>query len=128
MISWTQDNQILFSRKLPGAKVPWEFQPQRPDTDHFNRDYKPELARGGAEICRLDPRDGNVHRLTHCNPPVWDCRSSESSDGRLILFCRAETGGMPGIWVMESDGRNPRRLTDGLEGQGADHPRWLPLG
>ena len=28
--------------RLPGSKVPWEFQPQRPDLDHFNRDYKPE--------------------------------------------------------------------------------------
>ena len=128
MISWTRDNQILFSRKLPRTKVPWEFQPQRPDTDHFNRDYKPKLSHGGTEICRLDPYDGSVHRLTHREPPVWDCRASESSDGRLILFCRAETGGMPGIWVVEPDGRNPRRLTDGLEDQGADHPRWLPRG
>jgi TolB protein len=51
--SWTRDGQIIFPRRLPGSKVAWEFQPQRPDTDHFNRDFKPELARGGVEICRL---------------------------------------------------------------------------
>jgi TolB protein len=128
MLAWTRDGAILFSRKLPESKVPWEFQAQRKDTDHFNRDYKPELARGGAEICRLDPRDGGIHRLTRREPPVWDCRASESPDGQWIIFCRAETGRMPGIWVMGSDGSNPRRLTDGVDDHGADHPRWLPSG
>src|SRR5207249_616351 len=76
MPAWTRDGQILFSRKLPGSKVAWEFQPQRPDTDHFNRDFKPDLARGGTEICRLDPRDGSVARLMHSEPAVWDFRAS----------------------------------------------------
>lgn len=124
--SWTRDGQILFPRKLPGAKVAWEFQPQRPDTDHFNRDFKPEAARGGVEICRLNPQDGRVTRLTPSTPPVWDFRASESPDGRSIVFCRAETGGGPAIWVMDPDGCNPRLLTRGFEAKGADHPRWLP--
>ena len=75
-----------FEARLPESKVAWEFQPQRPDTDHFNRDYKPGLARGGAEIHRIDPRDGSVKRLTRSEPPMWDFRSSESPDGRQILF------------------------------------------
>ena len=124
--TWTRDGQILFSRKLPGSKVAWEFQPQRPDTDHFNRDFKPELARGGTEICRLNPHDGVVTRLSHSDPAVWDFRASESTDGRTILFCRAETGGAPGIWRMDHDGRNSRLLTRGVNDKGADHPRWLP--
>ncbi|NOS71582.1 MAG: serine/threonine protein kinase [Verrucomicrobia bacterium] len=124
--AWTRDGQILFPRRLPGSKVPWEFQSQRPDTDHFNRDFKPESARGGVEICRLNPREGKLTRLTHNEPPVWDFRSSESPDGRLIVFCRAETGGVPGIWVMNSDGSNQRLLTRGVDDKGADHPRWLP--
>jgi len=127
LASWTHDGEILFPRRLPGAKVPWEFQPQRPDTDHFNRDFKPELARGGAEICRLNPRTGATTLLSHRKPPVWDFRASESPDGRFIVFCRAETGGARGIWVMDADGRNPRLLTRGLEDKGADHPRWLPF-
>jgi TolB protein len=126
MPAWTRDGQILFSRKLPGSKVAWEFQPQRPDADHFNRDFKPDLARGGAEICRLNPLDGSVMRLTQNEPPVWDFRTSESSDGKQIVFCRAETGGLPSIWVMESDGQHSRMLTRGLDDKGADHPRWLP--
>jgi len=126
MPSWTHDGGILFSQKIPGSKVPWEFQVNRPDTNHFNRDFKPQLARGGTEICRLDPRDGTVTRLAYSDPPVWDFRASESPDRRQIIFCRAETGGVAGIWVMDSAGRRPRLLTGGLDGKGADHPRWLP--
>jgi Tol biopolymer transport system component len=124
--AWARDGSIVFPRRLPGSKVPWEFQPNRPDHDHFNRDYKPDLARGGTEICRLDPRDGRVTALTSSRPPVWDFRASESPDGRYIAFCRAETGGAPAIWVMDADGGNPPRLiTRGVDGLGADHPRWF---
>jgi TolB protein len=123
---WTHDGQVLFPRRLPGSKVPWEYQPQRPDTDHFNRDYKPDLARGGVQIARLDPRTGTVTALTEAIPGTWDFRASESPDGRSLVFCRAETGGVPAIWVADADGQNPRLLVRGLEGHGADHPRWLP--
>jgi Tol biopolymer transport system component len=123
--AWTHDGQILFPRKRPGSKVAWEYQPQRPDLDHFNRDYKPELARGGTEICRLDPRDGRITALTQSDPPVWDFRASESPDGNHIVFCRAKVGEAPAIWVMDADGKNPRRITQGINNLGADHPRWL---
>jgi Tol biopolymer transport system component len=126
LAGWTRDGQILFPRKLPEAKVAWEFQPQRPDTDHFNRDFKPEQARGGVEICRLNPRSGAVTRLTHSASPVWDFRASESPDGRSVVFCRAKTGDVPAIWVIGADDANPRFLTRGFEDKGADHPRWLP--
>jgi Tol biopolymer transport system component len=126
MPAWTRDGQILFSQKLPGSKVAWEFQPQRPDTDHFNRDFKPHLARGGSQICRLNPLDRTVVRLTQSDPPVWDFRASESPDGRHIVFCRAETDAAPTIWRMDANGRNARLLMRGLDDNGADHPRWLP--
>jgi TolB protein len=123
---WSKNGTILCSRRLHDSKVPWEFQAQRQDVDHFNRDFRPELALGGTEICRIDPSDGSVERITQSEPPVWDFRNSESPDGRHILFCRAETGGAPGIWIVDSDGQNPRRLTQGLDDRGADHPKWLP--
>jgi TolB protein len=123
--TWTRDGRILFPRRHPDSKVAWEYQPERPDVDHFNRDFKPELARGGTEICRLDPRDGSFEPLTRNEPGVWDFRAIESPDGSRIAFCRAATGEPPALWVMESDGSNPRQLTRGWQDRGADHPQWL---
>jgi TolB protein len=105
--------------------VAWEFQAGRPDVDHFNRDYKPELAQGGTEICLLDPRDGACEPLLQNEPGIWDFRATQSPDGRLIAFCRAATGEAPALWVMNADGSDPRRLTQGWENRGADHPKWL---
>lgn len=124
--SWGRDGSILFPRRHPGAKVAWEYQAHRADTDHFNREFKPDQARGGVEICRLDPRSGRIDSVTEQAAGVWDFRASESADGRQIVFCRAATGEAPSLWVMNSDGSKPRRLTSGLDEQGADHPRWLP--
>jgi TolB protein len=126
MPAWTQDGQILFSRRLPGARPAWEYQPNRPDTDHFNRDWKPELARGGTEICRLDPKDGRAVALTHSDPAVWDFRASESPDGKRIVFCRCGLGETPALWIMNARGSGERMLTRGLDASGADQPRWLP--
>jgi Tol biopolymer transport system component len=124
---WTRDGQILFPRRLPGSKVPWEYQTNRPDTDHYNRDYRPEVAHGGTEICKVSPQDGSLTHLTKAGPAVWDFRGCESGDGQKIAFCRCSTGKAPGLWVMNCDGTKPHLLTLGLEGRGADHPRWLPV-
>ncbi len=124
--AWTSDGQILFPRKLPGSVVPWQFRVGKPDLDHFNRDFKPEEAQGGTEICKLDPRDGKQTALTSSDPPVWDFRASESPDGKQIVFARAKTGGAPAIWVMDADGKNAHEITKGRDELGADHPRWLP--
>jgi TolB protein len=124
--SWTRAGQVLFPCRIPGSKVPWEFQPQRPDTDHFNRDFKPDQARGGVALGCLDPNETRTTMLTPAAPSVWDFRATQSPDGHSMVFCRAETGGVPAIWVMDSNGTTPVRLTNGFENRGADHPRWLP--
>ncbi|MBI1841040.1 MAG: PD40 domain-containing protein, partial [Verrucomicrobia bacterium] len=126
VVQWTREGRLLFPRRLPDSKVAWEYQPQRPDTDHFNRDFKPELARGGTHICRIDPRGGDWEALTPPAPGVWDFRSSPSGRGDQIVFCRAATGGRPSLWVMNESGGSPRELTRGIDGLGVDHPRWLP--
>ena len=125
MPKWTPGGSIVFSRKLPGSKTPWEIQPQRPDTNHFNRDYRPEAARGGAELCLIHPPDRTVTRLTRPSPPQWEMYPDCSPDGKQILFCRAGVGEAPAIWIMDSGGGNQRMLTRGVHDQGAIHPRWL---
>jgi len=126
--AWTRDGAILFPRRTSGAKVAWQYRIGQPDVDHFNRDYKPEQARGGTEICRLNSHDGSVVPLTHIDPAVWDFRASESPDGERLIFCRAATGEAPAIWVADADGRNAREITRGIDARGADHPRWLAQG
>ena len=123
---WTIDGQILFPRRTAEAKVPWEYRVGKPDLDHFNRDYKPESARGGTQICRLDPRDGKITELTQFRDQVWDFRASPSSDGTQIVFCRAATGEAPAIWIMDQNGNEARMITRGIDELGADHPRWIP--
>ena len=125
VVSWSRDGAILFPRRLPGSKVPWEYQSRRPDTDHFNRDYHPELAAGGVQVAAINPVSGQVHELTPAKAGRWDFRISESPEGRDILFCRAETGGVPSIWLMRRDGSSAHPLAQGLDGGGADHPRWI---
>jgi TolB protein len=124
--AWTRDGRILFPRRLPGSQVPWEYQAGRRDVDHFNREYRPEQARGGTEICRLDPRRGSVERLTRAEPGRWDFRAVEAPDGRQIAFCRAATGEAPGLWIMNAARGGARLLSRGYQDRGADHPRWLP--
>ena len=124
--AWTLDGKILFPRRTRDARVPWEYRVNQPDLDHFNRDFKPEKARGGTQICRLDPTTGSITLLTPEKENVWDFRASQSPDGKQIVFCRAATGEAPAIWMMESDGKNPRLITRGIGDLGADHPRWIP--
>lgn len=60
-------------------------------------------------------------------PAVWDFRASESPDGKRVAFCRCAVGETPAIWVMNAMGGEEKMLTRGLEGNGADQPRWLPI-
>ena len=122
---WTRDGSILFPRRLPGSRVPWEYQGHRQDVDHFNREFRPELAGGGTQLCRLDPRTGVLRALSRTGEGAWDFRAAPSPDGRRIAFCRCATGEAPALWLMRADGSGARRLTDGPGKAGVDHPRWL---
>ncbi len=126
--AWTHDGCILFPQRTPDAKVAWEYRVGKPDLDHFNRDFKPEQARGGTRICRLDPKTGSITALTNVTfeHPTWDFRASESPDGKQIAFCRAGVGEAPSIFVMDADGQHARLITRGIDDMGADHPRWIP--
>ena len=126
MPEWTLDGHILYSRRSVGAKVPWEFQASRPDTDHFNRDFKPEAARGGTSICRLDPTTGAEKTIIPFEEGVWKCRACPSADGHHLAYCQAATGKMTSLWISNAEGEMAREINRGHEGRGADHPRWLP--
>ncbi|MCY3771029.1 MAG: serine/threonine protein kinase [Gemmatimonadetes bacterium] len=123
---WTPDgSKVTYTRAEPGSRTAWPYQAQRPDTDHFNRDYYPEDARGGTAICLLDPFTGEESEFIPYEPRVWNFRSAWSPDGSVFAFCRAEVGSPSGIWLVDTDGGNAHMLTDGYEHLGADHPVWV---
>ena len=126
--TWSPDGKwVTYTRCLPGSQTAWVWNRDRPDTDHFNRDYRPDLARGGTEICLVDPMTGTVVPLTHDDPPTWNFRCAWSPDASRLVFARAAVGCVPELWVMDADGSNQRFLTRGFEGRGADQCRWITL-
>jgi TolB protein len=127
MPKWSPDGKsVVFSHKVPGSKTPWEIQPQRPDTSHFNRDYKPEAARGGAVLSLVHLKDGSIQPLTRTEPVQWEMYPDWSGDGKQLLFCRAAVGKAPAIYRIDATGHNEQLLTRGVANHGATHPRWLP--
>jgi TolB protein len=126
VVAWTRKGRLLIPRRLPGSRVPWPFQPNRPDTDHFNRDFRPDAAQGGTWIDRIDPQTGSSEPVTEPREGIWDFRCSESVDGRWITFCRASTGGLPSLWVQPTERGTALEIVTDPEGTGIDHPRWLP--
>ena len=124
--AWTRDGHLLAPLRLPGSRVPWEYQAQRPDTDHFNRDFHPERARGGTAIARIHPGTGSIDWLTPRTEGVWDFRATESPGGGEVAFCRAETGGVPHLRIVDPRGKGSRKIHGGIGPAGLDHPRWLP--
>jgi len=81
--AWTRDGEILFPRRFAGSEVAWKFQPGRPDVDHFNRDYHPELARGGTQICALNPWTGRVTALSNSSHPSGTSAPASRRTGNL---------------------------------------------
>ena len=50
-----------------------------------------------------------------------------SPDGTRIAFVRVCQGGPRELWIMNRDGSDPQRLTDGYQHKGADHLRWIRI-
>ena len=124
---WAPDGSgVLYVRRVPGAKTPWEFQAGRKDTDHFNREFRPAAAKGGTHLALIDPRTDRETFLTRPQDGHWDFRASWSPDSRRICFLRAHTGGAPELWTMDARGGGAKPVTRGLRGAGAEHPWWIP--
>jgi TolB protein len=121
---WSPDGStITYTRLAPGSHPDCEYHPELPD--HQELVYRPELARGGTQLCLLDPHTGQIVELTGHQEARWDCRPTWSPDGQRIAFVRAVVGHPSELWIMDGDGTGQRLLTRGYGERGADHPRWL---
>lgn len=127
MPQWSPDGSVVtYTRAKPNSQTAWQWATDRPDTDHFNRDYKPEEARGGTDICLLNPLTKEITPITDNEPLTWDFRTVWAPEGDKIAFCRAKVGYPSELWIMDADGKNQRFLTRGEYDRGVDHPRFLP--
>lgn len=125
---WSPDGRsVTGTLLLPDSQTAWPWATGRPDTDHFNRDYHPELAQGGTQICTVDVETRVITPISKDDPPTWNFRPVWSPDGTQLAFLRADVGKLPELWVMDADGGNLRFLSRGLNGTGADHARWVQL-
>ena len=85
---------------------------------------------GDSELFAIRPDGTGLRQLTHNQ--VWDAHADWSPDGRRIVFVSArepEPGAptlRPQIYVMDADGSNVRKLTQGVSPPST--PRWSPDG
>lgn len=78
------------------------------------------------EIAIMDSDGTDVKKLTNTGPQVIENDLSWSPDGTKILFKWQEPGGDAAIYIMNSDGSNPKRLSPS---PGKDStPSWSPDG
>lgn len=126
MTEWSPDGAtITYTRVAADSHPDARFHPERPD--HEENMYSPESARGGAQLCLLDPLRGTVKELTPYEVNRWDFRSAWHPSGDRLLYSHAVVAKDTEIWVVNADGSRPRMLTRGFEESGADHARWLVL-
>ncbi len=83
---------------------------------------------GSAEIWVMNADGTGQTQLTHglggrfpdANVPCW------SLDGKLITFWAGHESRYGDVWVMEPDGKNPRRITQTTVPANSDDPHWSP--
>jgi TolB protein len=115
---WSPDGgHLLYTRLMTGSHADCFYDSSRPD--HEELVYRPELARGGAYLCLLNPFTGHVTGLTTPEEGKWEHHAAYTQDGAFIAYGKAQVGCDNELWIMEIDGRNQRLLTRGLNGRGA---------
>ncbi len=83
---------------------------------------------GATQIWMMNADGSGQVQLTHglggrfpdANVPCW------SLDGKLITFWAGYERRYGEVWVMEPDGKNPRRITQTQPPNNSDDPRWAP--
>ena len=124
MTAWIPGrDRITWTRLLPDSHADARFDASLPD--HEELVYAPELARGGTQLCALDPDSGDVEEITPAEEGRWDYHASWSAAGDAVVFSRARVTEPPELWIASADGSGARRLSAGRDRWGAGFGRWL---
>ena len=145
-LGWTSDGkEIVFASRRGGSTYNlWEIstaggQPERLTT--AERDvYSPTISRQANRLAYTQSlTDGNIWRIAlhnsrgHDDSPLKLISSTQeesgpqySPDGKRIVFASRRSGSFE-IFVCDSDGANPRQLTN-IGGPLTGTPRWSPDG
>jgi len=121
---WSPDGNVLaYTRVAPGSHPDCEFHPENPD--HLECEYNPGMAKGGSQICTINPFTGELNEVTEIEESRWDFRATFSPDGKKLVFTRAWVNHSSEIWIANLETGNQKLLTKGMEGKGADFGKWL---
>jgi Tol biopolymer transport system component/DNA-binding winged helix-turn-helix (wHTH) protein len=145
-LTWTSDgSEIVFASRRGGSTYNlWRISatagpPERLTTGE--RDvYSPTISRQGNRLAYTKSlMDGNIWRISlhsskaqHESPVKLIASTEEdngpqySPDGKRIVFASRRSGSFE-IWVCDSDGSDPRQLTN-IGGPLTGTPRWSPDG
>jgi TolB protein len=114
---WSPDGkELIYTRLIPGSHADFYFDAGLPN--HEEHVYKPELARGGTQICLINPFTYEIKELTEKQEGKWECHACYSQGGTHIIYRRSHVGNGSELWIMEKDGKNQRLLTKGYENKG----------
>jgi hypothetical protein len=115
---WSPDGQrLLYTRLMPGSHADCLYDPSRPD--HEELVYQPNLAKGGSQLCTINPFTGDVVELTKKEEGKWEHHASYTQDGSHIVYGKAYVSKDSELWIMQQDGRSQRLLTKGIDNRGA---------
>jgi Tol biopolymer transport system component len=146
-LTWTSDGgEIVFASRRGGSSYNlWKISttgtsPPEPLTTGERDVYSPTISRQGNRLAFTQSlMDGNIWRIAlhsykaQNESPVKLIASTEedngpqySPDSKRIVFASRRSGSFE-IWMCDSDGSNPRQLTN-IGGPLTGTPRWSPDG
>jgi len=81
----------------------------------------------GYQTYRMKPDGTEARRLTTTGKGVLNLDGRISPDGRQVAYWRVGDD-QSGIWVMDADGANPRRIFEATKAEEPGVPAWSPDG